>query len=230
MGRALIYIADPLCAWSWGFAPVLREVVDQTGLAVHLMVGGLTAGPRAARLDASGQAELRMRWARVAEATGQAFNAEAFQQMAGASWLHDSGPACRAVIALRAQHPSAALAYLADLQEAFCAQGRDVTDRAVLIEVAQRHARDPARFAEELDDPTLVQAAQQEFQEVRDLGIQGFPTLFLRDRSEWGLAARGWQAVGPLLDGIQAWLDKRDAEEAHDLRTYGQPSGPTRRR
>ena len=76
MGRALIYIADPLCA-CWGFAPALREVVDQTGLAVHLMVGGLTAGPRAApgclRPD-----RLRMRWA-LAEATGRAFDAEAFQ-------------------------------------------------------------------------------------------------------------------------------------------------------
>ncbi len=230
MGRALIYIADPMCAWSWGFAPVLHEVVETTGLAVHLMVGGLTAGPRATHLKPAGQAQLRMRWGRVAAATGQHFDPEAFQEMAGLSWIHDSGPACRAVIALRAQHPSGALAYLTDLQEAFCAQGRDVTDREVLLEIAQRHARDPKRFAEELDDPALVQAARQEFEEVRDLGIQGFPTLFLRDRAEWGLAARGWQAAGPLLDSIQAWLDQRDAEDAHDRRTYGQPSGTARRR
>lgn len=228
MGRALVYIADPLCAWSWGFAPVLTEAAAQTGLPVHLMVGGLTAGTRAARLDATRQADLTANWQRVAEATGQTFDADAFARMAGASWLHDSGPPCQAVIALRAQHPSAALGYLADLQKAFCLEGRDVTDKSVLLDVARHHARDLDRFAEELDDPTLLQAAQQEFQEVRDLGIKGFPTLFLRDRAEWAVAAQGWLAVEPLLANIRAWSDRRNAQSAHDRRTHGRPRGPAR--
>lgn len=228
MGRALVYIADPLCAWSWGFAPVLAEVATQTGLPVHLIVGGLTAGARAAPLTAARRHQLRAGWHTVSEATGQVFDPGAFDRMAGEDWIHDSGPPCRAVIALRAQHPSAALAYLTDLQRAFCAEGRDITNREVLLDLAQNHARDPDRFAEELDDPTLERAAQQEFQEVRDLGIQGFPTLFLRDRAEWAVAAQGWQAAAPLLDSIQAWSDRRDAENAHNLRTYGRRQGSAR--
>ena len=39
----LIYVADPMCSWCWGFAPVLDEVRATLGLDVPLryVMGGL---------------------------------------------------------------------------------------------------------------------------------------------------------------------------------------------
>ena len=42
----LLYIADPMCSWCYGFAPVIEAIAAHFGerLPVRIMVGGLRAG------------------------------------------------------------------------------------------------------------------------------------------------------------------------------------------
>jgi putative protein-disulfide isomerase len=42
----LLYIADPLCSWCYGFAPVINELRErfEGRLPVRLLMGGLRAG------------------------------------------------------------------------------------------------------------------------------------------------------------------------------------------
>jgi len=42
----LIYFADPMCSWCWGFAPVIAQVRERYGeaLPVRLVLGGLRPG------------------------------------------------------------------------------------------------------------------------------------------------------------------------------------------
>ena len=46
--KHLLYIADPMCSWCYGFAPVITEIAQRlAGLApVRVVMGGLRPGVR----------------------------------------------------------------------------------------------------------------------------------------------------------------------------------------
>ena len=93
----MIYIADPMCSWCYGFRPVISALAARFGgkLPLRLMMGGLRAGNRepwapptrtmcAPGLDARGRRH------------GPAFRYELF---AREGFTYDTEPACRAVVA-----------------------------------------------------------------------------------------------------------------------------------
>ena len=45
-GRHFLYIADPMCSWCYGFAPVIEALAARFAgrLPVRVMMGGLRAG------------------------------------------------------------------------------------------------------------------------------------------------------------------------------------------
>ncbi|MFA5601454.1 MAG: DsbA family protein, partial [Phenylobacterium sp.] len=45
-GRHLIYFADPMCSWCYGFGPVMDQVAARYGerLPIQLVMGGLRPG------------------------------------------------------------------------------------------------------------------------------------------------------------------------------------------
>lgn len=46
MPSHLLYIADPMCSWCWGFSPIIEKVRDHFGeaLPMELLMGGLRPG------------------------------------------------------------------------------------------------------------------------------------------------------------------------------------------
>ena len=47
----LLYVADPMCSWCYGFSPVIGAVAGHFGdrLPVRLLMGGLRAGNKIGR-------------------------------------------------------------------------------------------------------------------------------------------------------------------------------------
>ena len=45
-GKRILYIADPMCSWCWGFAPVIAAIGETFGgdAPLKLVVGGLRPG------------------------------------------------------------------------------------------------------------------------------------------------------------------------------------------
>lgn len=205
--RSLIYVTDPLCSWCWGFSPVIEALASRTGLPVEIMVGGLAAGPGARLLDTEMRLTLSQHWEEVQARSGQPFDHDAIGGLAD-DWSYDSLLSCMALIAVRTQDPTRALPALEALQRAFFAERRDTTDPEVVVEVLSSIVPDPAQLAADLADEALVEAAVGEFASARELGVEGFPTVFVRSGNDWAIAARGWAPLDALLPGLQAWLDE----------------------
>jgi putative protein-disulfide isomerase len=210
--RALIYVTDPMCSWCWGFSPVIRKLSEATGLPVEVMAGGLAAGPGARTLDAEMRATLSHHWEEVQARSGQPFDHDALAAYPD-DWSYDTLLPCMALIAVRTQDPSLALPALEALQRAFYADGKDITSPRVVVDVLAPIVPDVQQLAADLVQAALVEAAASEFGSARELGVQGFPTLFVRSGEDWALAARGWAPVEALLPGLQGWLDAHPAPE-----------------
>ena len=120
----LLYFANPMCSWCWGFAPVARHLRDayrdRTRLTV--VMGALGRGDRPMR-DVD-KAEVRRHWQHVAELTGQPFD-HAFFEREG--FVYDTEPACRGIALLRSRFPDLALDMLHRVQERFYACNEDIT-------------------------------------------------------------------------------------------------------
>jgi len=218
--RALIYVTDPMCSWCWGFSPVIRQIAEATGLPVEVMAGGLAAGPGARALDDEMRGTLVHHWEEVQARSGQPFD-HAAMAARDADWSYDSLLPCMALIAVRTQDPTLALPALERLHEAFYADGRDITDPSVCVDALRELVPDVAQLASDLINPALIEAAAAEFASSRELGVQGFPTVFVRSGNDWALAARGWAPLEHLLPGLLSWLEEHPAPapggEAGDL-------------
>ena len=206
MSARLVYVMDPMCSWCWGFAPVAEALVRQAregGVALHLVMGGLRAND--APLEASTRRYILDHWQSVAQATGQPF---AFEGALPEGFVYDTTPACRAVVAARQLDPLAAWQLVGLIQQAFYAQGRDVTQPALLVELADQAGLPRQTFAEAFDSAASLTAAQADFSWVQGLGIAGFPTLLAERNGQLALLTNGYQPIDTLAPLLARWLER----------------------
>ncbi|WP_395399648.1 DsbA family protein [Pseudoduganella sp. UC29_106] len=180
----LIYVADPMCSWCYGFGKEMTELkAMHPDLQLEIVVGGLRAGGTELLTNEGKQFRL-MHWARVEAASGLPFNREAF--MALEDFVYDTEPVCRAVVTARRLHPDAdVLAVFRALQNAFYAEGRNTTDGKVLSEVGSAALRKQGfdvsaeSFFAEFSDAATIAEARNDFVKARRLGVNSFPALLL---------------------------------------------------
>ncbi len=197
----LLYIANPLCSWCWGFAPSIEQLRARfPGLTIGLRMGPLAAED-GRPLDEAGRARLRAHWRKVEERTGQPFD---FAFLERARFPYTSEAPCRALLLLRERWPALALAGLLRLQERFYARGEDITDPELLRDVlCGEFGVEEERFRARFFDPSLGRAVAAEWRATAALGVVGYPTLLaLRGRRAVTLAA-GWRAGQELVAALE---------------------------
>ena len=202
--KILIYVADPMCSWCWGFAGSVAAVRKTWPEATfRLVLGGLRPGPAAQPLDAQLRAYLLDTWARVAERSGQPFDRSVLDW---SNFVYDTDPPSRAVVAMRDLSPDKELDYFLALQKAFYGEGLDITAKRVQTDIAERLGADGAAFRRALDDEGLGERTKSDYGFARSLGVGGFPTLLASVTGEFALLASGFQPAEQTLRRCEAFL------------------------
>lgn len=170
----LVYFADPMCSWCYGFGPELEALLaGRPHLRVDLVMGGLRPY-HAERSTAEFRASIAEHWAHVARESGLPFDDAA---LAREDFVYDTEPACRAVVAVRATDAGRALPYFRRVQRAFYAEGRDVTRPEVLADLAAQEGLDREVFLAAHASQEARDAVRQDFSATQQTGVTGFPTL-----------------------------------------------------
>lgn len=201
----LLYVADPMCSWCYGFSPVIGAVAAHFGprLPVRLMMGGLRAGNTKA-MRPQDKDYIRNAWTRVGAATGQPFDFAFFDRE---TFTYDTEPACRAVVVARTLNPGKALGYMSAIQRAFYANNRDTTDVGVLVDVAAEEGFDRPAFAEAIVSPDIKNATFRDFLTAQEAGIQGFPAVLAsREAGSYALVTNGYRPLDGLNEALEGWL------------------------
>ena len=207
-GPHLIYFADPMCSWCYGFSPVIAAIAAQYGdtLPIRPIMGGLRPGTQETMDDETKQM-IRGHWRHVQEASGQPFDYAFFDRP---FFVYDTEPAARAVVVLRRPGPAAGLAALARIQRAFYAENRDVTDADTLADLAAGLGHDRAAFLADWDSDDTRRETRQDFILTQRAGIGGFPALIAGkgDNLGYDLIANGYQPAARVLATLDAWQAK----------------------
>ncbi|MFP5447748.1 MAG: DsbA family protein [Alphaproteobacteria bacterium] len=208
--RHLIYFADPMCSWCYGFWPVISAVRAAFGdtLPVRLVMGGLRPGTTEPMTEED-KAKLRGHWAEVAAASGQAFSDTA---MAGEGFIYDTDPAARAVVVIRRERPVLALDYLGALQRAFYGEGRDITQEDVLAEVLGEvvPGADLEAFRINWRSEDAENETWADYAISQKSGVTGFPTLVggPDDTGKYGIVTRGFAPAEQVLPVLVDWIGR----------------------
>ncbi|HJW55184.1 MAG TPA: DsbA family protein [Burkholderiaceae bacterium] len=208
---SLIYIADPMCSWCYGFGPELATLLQGLPeLPLEIMVGGLRIhNPKA--MDEASRATLLSHWKQVEQASGRPFVHGA---LASPDFVYDTEPACRALVAARMLAPAASLYVFHAIQHAFYATGWDVTQGDVLAQVASTALAEtgftiePAAFRAKWTAPETIAATAEDFDQVRRWGISGFPALLLERDGNLDLVTSGYMNIEGLVANMQAIIDQ----------------------
>ncbi len=204
----LIYIGDPMCSWCYGFGKEMTALHERfPDLPLRIVVGGIRAGATDV-LDDAGKRFRLQHWARVEQASGLAFNREAF--LAREGFVYDTEPVCRAVVTARQLAPDAdLLAVFRALQHAFYVDGLDTTDGAVLSAVAvqalarQQHEVAVETFLSIWNSQATIDETAQDFRTARQWGVSSFPTLALRNGDRLYQVGAGYAPVDALASQLE---------------------------
>lgn len=211
--KDLIYVADPMCSWCWGFAPVIAAIGRRIAAhqpadgapkpGVTVIMGGLRPLTRQVMSD-DDKATIRHHWEEVEKRSGQPFDHALFERD---DFVYDTEPACRAVCLVRRLKPETALAYFERVQRAFYAENADVTEPDILAALAFEVAGiDPETFRAGFNDVAAAYETSGDFHAARQLGVTGYPTVVLQTGGELALLTQGYQPFDALEQAIEAWL------------------------
>ena len=184
----VIFVGDPMCSWCYGFGPELTKLRDELkGVPFGMIMGGLRDGEI---FDAAKLKNHLGYWQAVHEETGLPFDDTALSQP---SFNYTTEPACRAVVTVRSLDKSREYAMYSALQKAFYAEGRDVTQEAVIAEVALSVGIDKSTFLEQFRSETMKKTAVADKQRAGTYGVSSFPTLIIIDKQGHMSQIRGYK-------------------------------------
>ncbi len=206
----LLYFADPLCSWCYGFGPELTKLLERhPDTRLDLVMGGLrpyNSQPTTAEFKAM----LREHWRHVATASGLPFSESVLDRD---GFIYDTEPACRAVVTARDMDVGKAYAYLKAIQRAFYRDGRDATSGDVLADIAAESGYDRDTFRMNLDSELMREEVKTDFATTKTLGVSGFPTLGVSYGPQLFLVTSGY-VTDDVLDYRLAEIERRVAEKA----------------
>lgn len=199
----LWYFADPMCSWCWGFTPVIESVREtcRPRLKIALVLGGLrsdTAPQTPAQRD-----EILHHWREVHARSGQPFR---FEGAMPEGFVYDTEPPSRAVLAAGSLDAEQTFPMYKAIQSAFYAEGRDVTQADTLTDLAAGLGFERDAFLQAFESEAMRSKTQAHFQQARQVGVRGFPTLILQQGDKLHLITHGWQPPAKICAALDAKL------------------------
>jgi putative protein-disulfide isomerase len=203
----LIYVADPMCSWCYGFAKPLDELLAQPGSAAPLQLALVMGGLRPFTTEAMAREranELAGHWHHVAEASGQPFAQAPNTALHLPGFVYDTEPASRATVTVRTHWPKLVWRYLKAVQHAFYAEGKNVVQPEVLADIAESLGIPRADFAKAFASQEMRDATLADFAQSQGWGIRGFPALIAEHGDHLHLVGQGFMPIDALRERLQS--------------------------
>lgn len=202
----LIYVADPMCSWCYGFSPeitIIKNEFEET-MGFQLVMGGLRPGGTEV-MDADMKKFLSHHWDQVNRRTGQPFNHNILDDK---TFVYDTEPAARAVVTTRILAPEKEFDYFKKVQTAFYADNKNTNETATFVALAKEMGMDEKKFEELFTSDTLEHETAADFLFARKLRATGFPTLLVKKGDTYHVITVGYDKHEKLIRKINKVLEK----------------------
>lgn len=201
--KKLWYFADPMCSWCWGFAPTIEATRQLYAgrLTIELILGGLRPGTKLP-IENQQRQDILGHWHNVQRITGQPFQ---FEGAMPEGFIYDTEPASRSVVTVSTIAPQLTFPFFLAIQQAFYVNQIDVTKSENLLQLAVGLEIDPEQFLQVFMSEATKQQTQANFNQARQWGIDGFPSLVIQNKADHHLLVSGYcpaEKLYPKIDNL----------------------------
>ncbi|MGO4344503.1 DsbA family protein [Paenibacillus sp. MCAF9] len=211
----LYYVTDPICSHCWALEPVLRRFVEQYGnfFNFHTVMGGLLEKWHDGPIDpANGihkPADVAPHWREVGEHSRMPIDGTLMID----NPVQSSYPPSRVFKVIQKNHTDAkATEYLRRSREALFAFNQNISDKSVMIEIANHIGLDGKAIVNEAEQQVGLQLLHEDFDLVRRLGVRGFPTIIMTNEENKGVKIVGSRPLDNYVDGLKKVLNLEDLQ------------------
>jgi putative protein-disulfide isomerase len=167
-----------MCSWCWAFRPSLNALLAELPEQIDVirLLGGLAVDSDEPMPDAT-KAYVQRNWQAIEQRVPETkFNYDFWEYCQP---RRSTCPACRAVIAARAQGKEFDKKMTLAIQQAYYLQARNPSDVSLLTELAVEIGLDKDKFNAGLLSAETDEILQKEINLSQQLGLNSFPGLLL---------------------------------------------------
>lgn len=200
----LIYVADPMCSWCYGFAPEYTRVVNyfKTEVDFKLIMGGLRPY-NTETIDDNMHHFLRKHWLEISERTGQPFSYDILED---STFVYDTEPAARAVVVVRNLKPQEEFNYYKAVQAAFYAENKNTNETETFVTIAEQFNIKANDFRTKFESKEYKDLTRQDFINAQEMGVRGFPSVLLIQGDKLSVITNGYTGAENIIRKIDAMI------------------------
>lgn len=205
MTPQILYLFDPLCGWCYGFSDTIFRFSEKFNADYEFVAipGGMITGERIAPF-ATMQTYISGAYQRVENMTGVKFGESYLTSLLPSKQiLMDSEPPSRAIVTFRTFDSNQSIAFAKALQKAHYQEGKDYNDSSWYAPLAAEFGIDPDEFQSRFEEEKMIQHVQEEFAWVKESGVQGYPTVVLRNGSKYYMLTNGCTTIENLESSLK---------------------------
>ncbi|WP_033408307.1 DsbA family protein [Psychroflexus tropicus] len=200
----IVYVYDALCGWCYGFSPVIMKLQEEykPALTIEVISGGMITG---SRIGPIGEVTSYIKSAyKTVEARCDVKFGEGFlnHTLADGKAVFTSVPPAIALSIIKHLKPDHSLSFATALQKAIYHTGISPDDLEAYAALASDYGIDAQFFIEKMQDPVYNQMAKEDFKRSVDLGVKGFPTVFVKQDEDYSEVCRGYLSYKDLRNNL----------------------------
>lgn len=197
MKPTLIYCYDAYCGWCYGFSPVIKKIAAnyKEQLDFEVLSGGMMIGEEVMPIEKIAP-HIQSSYKNVEELSGIEFGEDFLWHINNpdkSDWVMNSEKPAIALSIIKEFNPARQLEFAIDLQIALNYEGRDLDDNESYRHLLDKYKIQSEDFYRKLQEDNYKEMAHYEFSLMKQLQVNGFPTLFLQtDELKFVMLARGF--------------------------------------
>lgn len=194
MNLKIIYVYDAICAWCYGFSPVMLGIYENFSheFEFEVLSGGMILGDRvnpAGEEPAVNSGLYKM----VEETTGINFGLPFLHNLESGNMVFNSEIPAIALSVFKSIAPSKAVEFVHHIQNSIYFDGKDPADPELYRYLAVNYSIDPDEFESKMQDPLFKDSAHYDFALTRQLQVHSYPAAFIQQsESKFYLIAKGY--------------------------------------
>ncbi len=206
----VVYYADVLCGWCYGFSPVISKIYQEYSDQIDFDVvsGGLFLGNRAGLINEVAPHIKAGAYKKVEALTGVKFG-DAFlnEALEKGTMILNSLPHAIAICIIKERFPEKAIEFTSLLHKAVYYNGMDSENLPAYEKYAAQIGFDSDEFSSKMLDPVYTDKALKGFERFGQQEVNVFPSLMLETGDENILLSSGSISYEDLKDLLDKHLN-----------------------
>lgn len=204
----LVYVFDPMCGWCFAFGNVMEQFQQKHADEFYFTVltGGMVVGENQKPLSHM-RDYIKGAIPRLEKMTGAKFGEKYLNDiLEQGTYISSSEKPSFAFVAFKNLQPEKSIEFAHALQKVFFVEGKSLNEDETYKALAKQFGINETDFIKALNSNEARIAAFEEFEQVRNWGVSGYPAVLLFHNGKGYMVSNGYTDLASLEKQVEKLL------------------------